>query len=76
MQADVTALIASTLDIPVERVTDDSDMSALPDWDSVAHINLMLAIEERFGVVVDEDAMVELTSVRAIREYLERAPRA
>lgn len=76
MSHDVEALIASTLDVPVEQVTEDSDMSTLPKWDSMGHINLVLAIEEAYGVVVDEDAVVELTSVRAIREFLANATRS
>jgi citrate synthase len=69
----IEALIASTLNVPVEQVTEDSDMSTLQNWDSLGHINLVLAIEEAYGVVVDEDAVVEITSVRAIREFVERA---
>jgi citrate synthase len=69
----IEALIASTLNVPVEQVTEDSDMSTLQNWDSLGHINLVLAIEEAYGVIIDEDAVVELTSVRAIREFVERA---
>lgn len=73
MPPDIEALIASTLNIPVGQVTDESDMSTLKNWDSLGHINLVLAIEEAYGVIVDEDAVVEITSVRAIREFVERA---
>lgn len=76
MAYDVEALIASTLNIPVEQVTEDSDMSTVPNWDSMGHINLVLAIEEAYGVVVDEEAVVELTSVRAIRDFLASATRS
>jgi citrate synthase len=72
MRPSIEALIASTFNIPIEQVTPDSDMSTLQNWDSLGHINLVLAIEEAYGVVVDEDAVVELTSVRAIREFVER----
>jgi citrate synthase len=51
-------------------------MSTLQNWDSLGHINLVLAIEETYGVIVDEDAVVELTSVRAIRDFVERAASA
>ena len=76
MPPTIEALIASTLDVPVEQVTEDSDMTTITKWDSLGHINLVLAIEEAYGVVIDEDAIVELTSVRAIREFVERAATA
>jgi citrate synthase len=73
MSPPIEELIASTLNVPIAQVTPDSDMSTLQNWDSLGHINLVLAIEETYGVVVDEDAVVELTSVRAIRDFVERA---
>lgn len=76
MPPTIEALIASTLDIPAEQVTEESDMTTIPKWDSLGHINLVLAIEEAYGVVIDEDAIVELTSVRAIRDFVERAATA
>lgn len=76
MAPTIEALIASTLNIPLDEVTPESDMTTLQNWDSLGHINLVLAIEETYGVIVDEDAVVELTSVRAIRDFVERASAA
>ena len=76
MPPTVESLIASTLNIPVDQVTPESDMTTLQNWDSLGHINLVLAIEETYGVIVDEDAVVELTSVRAIRDFVDRATAA
>ena len=66
---DIARLVASTLGIPVERVTDDLAFSEVAEWDSLNHVNLMLALEAALGTEIDEDRMVELTSVLAIREF-------
>jgi acyl carrier protein len=42
-------------------------------WDSVAHITLLSAISEEFGVELEVEDYEELTSYRAIAEYLEKA---
>jgi len=76
MPPTVESLVTATLNVPADQVTEDSDMASTPNWDSLGHINLVLAIEEAYGVVVDEDAVVEITSVRAIRDFLERATAA
>lgn len=73
MPPTIESLIASTLNVPIDQVTPESDMTTLQNWDSLGHINLVLAIEETYGVIVDEDAVVELTSVRAIRDFVEQA---
>lgn len=76
MRPSIESLVATTLNIPEDQVTPESDMTTLQNWDSLGHINLVLAIEETFGVIVDEDAVVELISVRAIREFVERSTAA
>jgi citrate synthase len=70
---EVTALIASTFGIPKQRVVDDLAYGAIPEWDSLNHVNLMLALERLVSKEIDEDLMVALTTVSAIREFVERA---
>jgi acyl carrier protein len=38
----------------------------IPEWDSLGHLNLMLALEEAFNVSFSVDEMPELVSVKAI----------
>ena len=44
----------------------------VPGWDSAGHLRLVLALEERFSVVFDDDEIVELVSVSNIVELLEK----
>jgi citrate synthase len=62
-------LVAEVLKVPRDRITDDLEYGGIAEWDSLAHVNLMLAIEERCGVDIDEDMMVELTSIAALRTF-------
>jgi acyl carrier protein len=63
-------VIATALNISASKVADPLAFNSIPEWDSLAHVNLMLSLEEAYGVPIDEDRMVELTSVRAIRKFL------
>jgi citrate synthase len=67
----IEELVASVFGIPAERVTDDLAYDSIPEWDSLNHVKLMLALESNFGKEIDEDLMVELTTIRAIREFVE-----
>lgn len=40
----------------------------VPEWDSLGHLNLMLAIEEAFDVSFSIDEMPKLVSVEAIAD--------
>jgi acyl carrier protein len=55
---------------PVE-VSDDLTADQIPEWDSVAHINLMFGIEEEFGIQFPGNRFAELRTVRELKEYLQ-----
>lgn len=74
MSDNIDALIAETLKIRTDEVSEDLEYGSIEGWDSLSHVNLMLKLEATYDVEIDEDAMVELTTVRAIKEFIrERA---
>jgi len=72
----INDLVAATLGIPVQSVSDDLAFSEVAQWDSLNHVNLMLALEAALRTEIDEDLMVQLTSVRAIRAFAARHSQA
>jgi len=63
-------VVAGVLNIPVGSVSDDLEFNGVAEWDSLNHVNLMLELEQVYGVSIGDDEMVDLTSVRAIRQFL------
>ena len=61
-----------TLGIPPQAVTDDLAYNAIREWDSVAHMALVAAIEGAFEVLLDTDDILGLSSVARAREILTR----
>lgn len=39
-------------------------------WDSMMHMEIMVALEKNYPVRIEPEEIIELTSVRAIQEYL------
>jgi citrate synthase len=68
-------VVAKVFNIPAAAVTDELEFNGVPEWDSLNHVNLMLELEQVYGVAVGEDEMVDLTTVRAIRQFLGRHSR-
>lgn len=66
----VEDIISGALKIPPDAVRDGMGYQSIPEWDSLGHIDLMLAIEADTGTEISADMMVELVSVRAIRKYI------
>lgn len=50
--------------------SDDDGPGSIPGWDSVNHVNLILAIEAEFGVQFDAGEIPDLVSVGQIRSRL------
>ena len=64
--------ISLTLGIPLESVTDDLAYNAIREWDSVAHMALVAAIEGAFGIMLDTDDILGMNSVARAREIVTR----
>lgn len=67
----ITALLAEALHVPLDQVSIDMQFGDLPQWDSMGHMEVMILLEERFGVEINPDTIAELTSVPAIRDFIE-----
>jgi acyl carrier protein len=61
---------AVSLSIPVARVLDSLSYESIPEWDSVAHMALVTELESVFGVMLDTDEILALSSVEISRDIL------
>ena len=62
--------IATTLKVPVEKITETTKDENIAAWDSLGHVNLMLALEQTFDIYLEVDDFPTLNSVPAILKYL------
>ncbi|MFM8319510.1 MAG: acyl carrier protein [Chloroflexota bacterium] len=67
----VQALLAEAIQAPPELITPDLAFGDLPQWDSLGHMEVMLRLEDQFGITVDADTIAQLISVPEICQYLE-----
>ena len=71
MTAKVTALVLEQCEekplTPLESATQFSDLGF--DW--LAHIQLIMSIEEEFGIIISDEQAEELVSIQAIVSYLQ-----
>ena len=62
----VIKVVAQVLGVPVETVDSDSSPDSLPAWDSLKHMNLVLTLEEEFGVQFTDIQVLEMLNVGLI----------
>jgi len=59
-------IISRIMGAPLERITESSSPDSIEQWDSLKHIQLILAIEEAFGVQLTDQEVVSVRDVRSI----------
>lgn len=53
-----------------EDFREDLDMNSVAGWDSLNHLNLVISLEELFGISFTTEEVIQMTSVKAIIETL------
>lgn len=70
-QATIRRTMAAVLGAPESAINEDSSTDNIKGWDSVAHLNLIMALEEAFGTSFSPEETMDMTSVKLIRLVLE-----
>ena len=63
-------VIEAVLAVDGGAITDTDSPRSIPQWDSVAHLQLLLALEAEFGVQFSPDEMAQLSTIGLIRQRL------
>jgi acyl carrier protein len=62
--------VAATLRVPASKITATTKDEDIAAWDSLGHVNLMMALEQTFNIYLEVEDIAKLNSVPAIMEYL------
>lgn len=75
----IRAMASDLFGVPVEQITAASSPQTLENWDSIQHLNLVLAVEEKFGVQLSPEEIEEMKSVgetaKLVESKLQATPR-
>ncbi|MDM5124106.1 acyl carrier protein [Aeromonas rivipollensis] len=63
-------IFSDALGIELEQVSDALSYQGIPQWDSVAHMGLIAQLEDHYGVLLDTDDIIDMSSVAKAREIL------
>ena len=67
----VKAVLAEVLQVPPAIITDDLAMQDVDAWDSLKHMELIVSLENTFGLQLSFDEIVNMQSVGDIKRVLE-----
>ncbi|MHC4873171.1 MAG: acyl carrier protein [Planctomycetota bacterium] len=64
-------LMAKVFNVSVDLISEQTSIDSLEEWDSVNHMNLVMALEEEFGLTLTDEEMVTITSAKLVCEAVD-----
>lgn len=65
-------IIADQLDVDIDKITPDSHLMQDLKADSMDLVEMIMAIEEEFGINIPDEDAEKLSKVKDVQEYLEK----
>jgi acyl carrier protein len=72
VRARIVTIISSVTRAAI-RPDGEVSRAAVPEWDSLAHVEILFAVEEEFGIEFDEAVMKNLASADDLTEQVLRS---
>ncbi|MEO8601660.1 MAG: acyl carrier protein [bacterium] len=72
LRSAIIAVVSGVLGLPAEAVARGVSPEAVERWDSEKHVELVVALEDRFGCMFDAEEVPELTSLERMQEIIAR----
>jgi len=67
----VQTVLAEALGVEAGDITPQLAFGDLPEWDSMGHMEVMVSLEEQFGIEINADTISALLSVPVIVEHIQ-----
>jgi acyl carrier protein len=62
----IKQVMSVVFEVPLESISDDVSTDNMDNWDSLRHLNLILALEEEFGVSIPDEEVGNLVNFKLI----------
>lgn len=66
MQDRIFQVVSKALSVPVSALSVNSSPETVANWDSLRHMNLIVAIEEEFNIQFSDSEITDLQSMTKI----------
>ena len=65
-------IAADILQLPADQISSESSPENVSSWDSVRHLDLVLALEQEFGLQFEPEEIDQMNDIRRISSILAR----
>ena len=65
-------LLSDALDVPLEALNIDSSSRTIENWDSLKHMSVIFAVEDKFNITIPDEKLSETTSVKSLLKIIQQ----
>lgn len=62
----IKKIMSVIFETPIESINENSSSDNIENWDSLHHLNLIVALEEEFGVSIPDDEVGNLVNFKLV----------
>ena len=66
----IKTVMSAVFAIPVDEINDESSPDSIASWDSLKHMNLIVALEEEFVIIFNDDEIFKMTNYPLIKNII------
>jgi acyl carrier protein len=70
MELKLVEIMAPIFEVEESEMSENASPENVEKWDSLAHMNLVIALEQEFDIQFTEDQIVESLSFKALADIL------
>lgn len=70
MENRIINVISTVFNYPIENIQQDTSPDVVENWDSLGHMNLIVALEEEFEIEIEDEEIAEMMNFALIVEII------
>ena len=70
MRDKIKNVMALVFEMEPSQIADSASTSTIDNWDSLNHMNLVVALEEEFKILFSDEEIIEIISLEAVEKSL------
>ncbi|MFZ6024740.1 MAG: acyl carrier protein [Bacteroidota bacterium] len=71
MKNQIKNVMSAVFRVPVESIGDDASPDTIENWDSLKHMNLIVALEEEFDIEFNDEEILDMANYKIIYATLQ-----
>jgi acyl carrier protein len=63
----IKTVMSTVFDVSTDIIDENCSSDSLDNWDSIGHLNLILALEEEFGISIPDEEVGDIVNYKLVK---------